>query len=146
MIRDTTCQDFEKIIPDFCRRSSLLDVDSKKDTPVSSDTRLETCCRREARYPSYMSTIDRYKRVNTKRSFESFKAGVQIFFNTMKGAKNELTKGYTDLPWQYGNFQQTTCVSAFSNTDEAAQIKYDSMRYLDDFNKILKNFEIIFKT
>ena len=141
MIRDTTCQDFEKIIPDFCRRSSLLDVDSKKDTPVSSDTRLETCCRREARYPSYMSTIDRYKRVNTKRSFESFKAGVQIFFNTMKGAKNELTKGYTDLPWQYGNFQQTTCVSAFSNTDEAAQIKYDSMRYLDDFNKILKNFE-----
>ena len=53
---------------------------------------------------------------------------------SMKKRKNE------DNPWYYGNLQQTTCVSPFSNTDEVAQIKYDAMRYLHSFDELLGNF------
>ena len=134
-----TCEKFDNA-KDFCFRKSLLVDDTNNGKLVTSDQRLEMCCRKEPNQASWLKAEGQYISVNNRKSFSSLLDGVRIMRRVNNGAKNNVVSGFTDLPWQYGNFQQSTCMSPFSNTDEAAQIKYDSMRYLDDFNDILENF------
>ncbi len=133
-VEKQSCEDF-KNNDLFCPANGKVKNEENVKNTVSSDTRLNVCCKSEEILPSWTKMMGSYVSKDNSKSVSSFMDAVKTYLQYSTSVKSKKVR------WNYGNLQEPTCLSTVSNTNEVAHIQHDALRYLNDFNNMMTNFE-----